>query len=470
MTKITVEQAVSAVQSATTAEEVQAVLEQCKKDQLHEVFLAVTGAKNELCAKSWKKAELVSQYTAKIAEFKAREVFSAMGAEARAETKAEAAFRQWEENFKGKDEFAFYETNDYLALLDVIAVSKEVVSKEVDTYAVHWYIESGRSSREFRRVLLNTDPRKVVKFLNAAVSENTDNQVNAIRIAMGLATAESISWQERISQRRISKLIGSIEAEYEVKPDYDVAFDEPAYVPEVQEVSVIVDDIPADHEADTQPEVSPSEVELPETEATVSIDYAAIVNADISTGKPENMGISDQIYNAMTELSEEDLITLAESERMHSVIACYDELGLSKRGLVLSIGGVITNRLKKLTAGEEIPGGYQEVIHDKYGSCVVDAPLDTPMIRAFHEYHQPENEASISASVEVKADVQEVNKSSKETVSHSKKKARKSSRKSRIPRWEQFPQLKSKTSRHSPNSKLLIKATRAALSVRIKKF
>ena len=551
ITVITVEQAVEAIQSATTAEEVQAVLEQCKKDQIHEVFLAVTGAENELCAKIWKKAELVNQYTARIVAFKAREAFKAMDTQTRAEylasgkfqqdgntvdkltwklspyelitlnaalgvnfeeykdireghstiaslkacirhaarsarsvketktpfteiskpkLKAETAFRQWKENFKGKDEFAFYATNDYLALLDVIASSKEVVSKEVDTYAAHWYIESGRSSREFRRVLLNTDPRKVVKFLNAAVFENTDNQVNAMRIAMGLATAESISWQERISQRRISKLIASIEAEYEVKPDYDAAFDEPAYVPEVQEVSVIVDDIPADHEADTQPEVSPSEVELPETKATVSIDYAAIVNADISTGKPENMSISDQIYNALTELSEEDLITLAESERMYSVIACYDEIGLSKRGLVLSIGGVITNRLKKLTAGEELPSGYQEVIHDKYGSCVVDVPLDTPMIRAFHEYHQPENEASISASVEVKADVQEVSTPSKETVSRSKKKTRKSSRKSHTQYWEQFSQSKSKTSRHNPNSKPLIKATRAALSVRIKKF
>ena len=52
MTKITVNQAVRAVQSATTAEEVQSVLEQCKKDQLHEVFLAVTGAESELCPKS----------------------------------------------------------------------------------------------------------------------------------------------------------------------------------------------------------------------------------------------------------------------------------------------------------------------------------------------------------------------------------------------------------------------------------
>ena len=36
-------------------------------------------------------------------------------------------------------------------------------------------------------------------------------------------------------------------------PGYDVDFDETAYSPDVEKVSVIVDDIPADHEPDTQP-------------------------------------------------------------------------------------------------------------------------------------------------------------------------------------------------------------------------
>lgn len=51
-----------------------------------------------------------------------------------------------------------------------------------------------------------------------------------------------------------------------------------------------------------------------------------------------------------------------------------------------------------------------------------------------------------------------------------KKKPRKASRKSRTPSWVQFPQLNCKTSRHSPNPKPLMKLTRAALSVSIKKF
>ena len=94
MTKITVSQAVSAVQSATTAEEVQAVLEQCKKDQLHEVCLTITGTKSELCAKSWKKATIVSLYTANIVAFRVRKGFKEMDAQARAEYLLSQQYKQ----------------------------------------------------------------------------------------------------------------------------------------------------------------------------------------------------------------------------------------------------------------------------------------------------------------------------------------------------------------------------------------
>ena len=83
--KTTVEQAVAAVQSATTVEEIQAVLEQCKKDQLHEVFLAVTGIKDSPCPKSWKKADIVLHCKWGIVAYKARNAFKAMDAETRAE-------------------------------------------------------------------------------------------------------------------------------------------------------------------------------------------------------------------------------------------------------------------------------------------------------------------------------------------------------------------------------------------------
>ena len=79
MTKITVEQAVAAIQAADTQDAIKAVLEQCTKAQLHEVFLTVTNNKDELQAKSSLKGELVDFYSA------TREAFKKMDAEAKAE-------------------------------------------------------------------------------------------------------------------------------------------------------------------------------------------------------------------------------------------------------------------------------------------------------------------------------------------------------------------------------------------------
>lgn len=145
MTKISVSEAVNIVRTVTTAAEIQAVLEQCNKAQLHEVFLVITGMKADLCAKSWKKADIVSRYTANIVAFKAREA----------------------------------------------------------------------------RI--------------------------AIRAAYAGITLQKTTAVEDVE----------VQAEREVKPDYDVAFDETAYSPDVQEVSVNVDDIPADHEPDTAPAGEP---------------------------------------------------------------------------------------------------------------------------------------------------------------------------------------------------------------------
>ena len=85
MTKVTVEQAVAAIQAADTQDAIKAVLEQCTKAQLHEVFLAVTNNKDELQAKSSLKGELVDFYSARIVAHRAREAFKKMDAEAKAE-------------------------------------------------------------------------------------------------------------------------------------------------------------------------------------------------------------------------------------------------------------------------------------------------------------------------------------------------------------------------------------------------
>ncbi len=64
----------------------------------------------------------------------------------------------------------------------------------------------------------------------------------------------------------------------EITPDYDAAFDEPAYNPDVQNVSVIVDDIPADHE----PNIAP--VSEPQTPAKFVIGrHYQSIGSDIST-------------------------------------------------------------------------------------------------------------------------------------------------------------------------------------------
>ena len=85
MTKMTVEQAVLAVQAARTEEAIAVVLEGCTKPQLHRVFLAVTGSDAEQAPKSWKKAELVKYYAARIRAYYALEEFKAMDAESKGE-------------------------------------------------------------------------------------------------------------------------------------------------------------------------------------------------------------------------------------------------------------------------------------------------------------------------------------------------------------------------------------------------
>ena len=459
------------------------------------------------------------------------------------ESKSVAAFKQWEENFKGKDEFAFYATNDYLALLDVIAASKEVVSKKVDTYAAHWYIESGRSSREFRRALLNTDPRKIVKFLNAAVSENTDNQVNAMRIAMGLATAESISWQERITQRRISKLIASLETEHEVKPDYDAAFDETAYTPDVQEGSVIVDDIPVDHEPETQ-EVKPAQPAkfmigrhyqsrgLDKGTVTflgkVNRDYGYFVDSlncyhrvkivSDSTGEYASIAHKSGSFpadrvNAVHEVSEHEILSVANGTSVllnsENVIHSYQELEAKLATKPVPVQeGRKTAYERRLEERKELQAEIHKLWQKRhalnkaqrvFGEGSADAEALSDIWGMYHdqadvllgEYwrvcealaqereclRRDEADSQLAGTLAIteavthsKPEVQPMQTSKSKATLSTKKKPMKVSRKSHTQYWEQFSQSKSKTSRHNPNSKPLIKATRAALSVRIKKF
>ena len=92
--KSPVDEAVSKVSSERTTESIAAVLEGCTKAQLHEVFLAITGNKEEKGAESWKKAELVKYYAARIRAYYALEEFKAMDAENRGEYIKSLAYRR----------------------------------------------------------------------------------------------------------------------------------------------------------------------------------------------------------------------------------------------------------------------------------------------------------------------------------------------------------------------------------------
>ncbi len=532
MTKITVEQAVRVVQSATTAGEVQAVLEQCKKDQLHEVFLAVTGAKAELCAKSWKKSEIVNHYTTKIVAFRAREAFKAMDTKARAEyllsqqykqdgntvdtltarltpyelialnaalgvsfeeytdkregygtmtslhacirrtvrdaemlarsranereariaarsvcadvvkesgqqevskpgITIESAFKQWEEHFKDRESCPFYAVSDYLVMLDTIAASRKIESEKFDTYILHWYIESGRSSREFRHALLHTDPRKLVKFLVASAYEKEDDQLTAIRIATGLISFESASWKEKICQRKIMRLMASLRAELEVKPDYDAAFDETAYSPDVQDISVNVDDIPADHEPDIAP---------------VSIVVHEAMKTDYDRDREMRKELQAELHTHW--------------QRRHA---------LRKAQRIFGEGSVDAEALKDVW--ELYPEDIDGVLYQYELVC--------ERLKKWREYEAesmsiapaPVQEVNPAVEMETpKPKVQIVVVSKPKAKRVYKKATRKGSRKSHRPNWVQSPQLHPKASRRNANMKPLVKMTRAASTLIVKKF
>lgn len=66
MKKFTNEQAIKAINEATTQEAIEATLNQCTKAQLHEVYRAIMGEHAVLGAKSSRKGELIAVFTARL--------------------------------------------------------------------------------------------------------------------------------------------------------------------------------------------------------------------------------------------------------------------------------------------------------------------------------------------------------------------------------------------------------------------
>ena len=78
MRKIGLNEAISAIEAATTEDAVRAVLENCTKAQIEEVYIAVTGNEYDKKPHSWIKASLVLYYAERIIAYKAREAFKSM--------------------------------------------------------------------------------------------------------------------------------------------------------------------------------------------------------------------------------------------------------------------------------------------------------------------------------------------------------------------------------------------------------
>ena len=78
MRKIGLNEAISAIEAATTEDAVRAVLENCTKAQIEEVYIAVTGNEYDKKPYSCIKASLVLYYAERIIAYKAREAFKEM--------------------------------------------------------------------------------------------------------------------------------------------------------------------------------------------------------------------------------------------------------------------------------------------------------------------------------------------------------------------------------------------------------
>ncbi len=238
MTKLTTEQVVTAVQSATTAEEVHAVLEQCKKDQLHEVVLAVTGDKHWLSPKSRTKAELVHSYTWGIMRHKEDEEFKS---------------KPFEKKYE-----ALMDCSKYLQRIKYICLfSAEEVHAAAERLGLSYDCShcslADAVLRELRirdnvQFVTECAKAKDVRLLKDALIDADFGEIakeafSRLIAQLGLAMDEGTS--------KDTLKMGELLYRYYTESKEPVA--EAPCSPNIQEASVIVDDIPADHEPDIAP-------------------------------------------------------------------------------------------------------------------------------------------------------------------------------------------------------------------------
>lgn len=497
MSKITIEQAVSAVQSATTEVEVQAVLEQCKKDQIHEVFLAVTGEKTKLCAKSWKKADLVTRYAWQIMTFKARQAFKAMDAEAKAEYLMSQKYRD--------DDNSIDDLIWGLSLYDLIALNARL----------------GVCFEEFQ----DTNDNNSYYHKSSGILSNLRAY---IRRTVFFAPA---------SKNPVEAVVT------EVKPDYDAAFDETAYVPDYQANSAVLDDVSEVYTPDVQ-EVNATTYEAmreaheayleaedkyltshktdkcaKEKSDTAYREYLRLLEKYRQEGKPERESALNWVRDycegksfPMESLRREYFERLSELFHKCGLHAALFKGQISNRDMAVILlreAGIDDNEKTSYEQYVEKRKELQADIHKLwqkrhalrkaqriFGEGSADAEALSDVWDMYHdqadvllgeywrvcEFLEQEREcvrryeadsqlADTLAIAEVAVQNEpEVQTSQLKTAHNTTENPRKPSRKSHMPSCVQHSHVNEKLSRHSPNSKPLMKATRVASSIRIRKF
>ena len=114
MSKMTVEQAVRALQTTRDEDTILLALKDCTKSQLHEIFLAVTGRNEAQSKKSMKKLDLLRNYLYGIMSHKARERFASAALTEKVEYLSRFGYEQ--------DHASVFELLDVCSLFEVVSI------------------------------------------------------------------------------------------------------------------------------------------------------------------------------------------------------------------------------------------------------------------------------------------------------------------------------------------------------------
>lgn len=539
MTKITNEQAVKAVQSATTAEEVQAVLEQCKKDQLNEVFLAVTGDKYGLSPKSRKKSQLVRGYTARIMKFKEQDEFESKPFEEKYE-----ALVNCPKNYQRIEYICLFSAEEVHAAAERLGLSydcsrcslADAVLRELRIRDKVQFVTECAKAKDVR--LLKD------ALIDADFGEIAKEAFSRLIAQLGLAMDEGTS--------KDTLKMGELLYRYYTESKEPVAG--APCSPNIQEASVIVDDIPADHEPDVQ-EVNPTPVQ--EANATtyeaMRDAYKAYLDAEdkyltsrktdiaekaksdkafrqyltlLGRYRQEGMPEREKALSWIREYCEgklfpvdslkgrsfDELAELAHKCGLHEAFfkECDTRYDLAVK-LIREAGiedSEKTSYKRKVEARKELQAEIHKLWQKRHalykaqrvfgeGSADAEALSDVwdqyqdqadvllgeywkvceflarerESIRRYEADSQlADTLAMAEVAVHNEPESQPTQHIKPKTTLSTKKKTTNASRKTHKPSWLKLGQLTSKSCKHSPAPKPLIKASRAASTLRIRKF